>query len=183
MPPKVISIPEVPVGSRRRPTKARLAKIRLIIFDFDGVLTDNFVYVAENGERSKRFWVPDGVGIFMAHKVGLKMAIITGNDDGATRHRAKFLKIDTLRQGAYDKLPAYEEVTREHGVTDNEVLFIGDDLQDLNVMRRAGIALAPADAHPSIKAIATWVGVSAGGRGIVREGIDAVLAAKGVKWP
>ncbi|HUU44564.1 MAG TPA: HAD-IIIA family hydrolase [Acidobacteriota bacterium] len=170
------------MGSRR-PAKARLAKIRLIIFDFDGVLTDNYVYVAENGERSKRFWVPDGVGVFLAHKFGLKMAIITGNDDGATRHRAEFLRIDTLRQGVYDKLPVYEEVTKQHGLTDDEVLYIGDDLPDCTVMRRVGIALAPADAHPTIKEVATWIGESPGGRGIVREAIDAILDAKGVEWP
>jgi 3-deoxy-D-manno-octulosonate 8-phosphate phosphatase (KDO 8-P phosphatase) len=163
----------------RRPTKARLARIRLLIFDFDGVLTDNYVYLTERGERIKRFWVPDGVGVFMAHQAGIKMAIITGNDDGSTQHRARFLRIDELFQNVRDKLAVYEGLLHKHDLSDSECLFIGDDLPDEVLFRRRGLlTLAPPDAHPQILRLAKWVGAVPGGRGIVREAIDALLAAR-----
>ncbi|HEX9751155.1 MAG TPA: HAD hydrolase family protein [candidate division Zixibacteria bacterium] len=171
------------MSEKPRPSDERLATVKLVIFDFDGILTDNRVSVSESGERTKCFWVPDGVGIFMGHKAGLKFAIITGNDDGATRHRAEFLRIDDLNQGVRDKKSTYEEVKSRHLVSDAECLFIGDDLPDLGVFRRAGITLAPADAHPRILEAAQWVGRSRGGGGIVREAIDALLEARGYEWP
>ncbi|MBI3872039.1 MAG: hypothetical protein HY304_03055 [candidate division Zixibacteria bacterium] len=167
----------------RRPSRARLAKIRLLIFDLDGVMTDNYVYITENGERAKRFWVPDGVGVFMAHQAGIKMAIITGNDDQSTRHRASYLRITDLHQGIRDKLPVYEDLKLKQGVTDAECLFIGDDLPDQSIFRCAGIGLAPLDAHPQILELANWIGRCRGGQGIVREAIDALLEARGFVWP
>jgi len=169
--------------SQRRPSKTLLRRIRLLIFDFDGVLTDNHVYVNEHGERMKRFWVPDGVGIFLAHQAGIKMAIITGSSDRATRHRAKFLRIDDFHSGVYDKLPVYEMLKRKHRATDRECLFIGDDLPDQDIFRQDCLTLAPPDAHPRILRLAKWVGTMPGGRGIVREAIDAVLAAQDGKPP
>ena len=167
------------MNNHRRPTKARLAKVELLIFDFDGVLTDNYVYLTERGERIKRFWVPDGVGVFLAHQAGIKMAIITGNKDGSTRHRAKYLRIDDVFQGVLDKLSVYEDLLRKHDLPDSACLFIGDDLPDEVVFRRRGLlTLAPPDAHPRILRLAKWVGTMPGGRGIVREAIDAVLAAR-----
>ena len=160
-----------------------MAKVRLIIFDFDGVLTDNFVYVGEDGEKLKRFWVPDGVGIFMAHLDGVKFAIVTGNEDRTTRVRAEFLKIDEVFQGVRDKAIPYEQLKRKHGLKDAECLFIGDDLPDCPVFEKVGIGVAPCDAHPEIQRMADWVGSSPGGRGIVREAIDAVLSARGFSWP
>jgi 3-deoxy-D-manno-octulosonate 8-phosphate phosphatase (KDO 8-P phosphatase) len=171
------------MSNNRKPSKAKLAKIRLIIFDFDGVLTDNFVFVGEDGDKMKKFWVPDGVGIFIAHQAGIKFAIVTGNSDKTTRVRADFLRIDDVYQGAYNKIEAYEELKAKHNVTDAECLFIGDDVQDRPILEQAGIGVAPCDANPAIKRIAGWVGHSPGGRGIVREAIDAVLAARGVVWP
>ena len=165
-----------------RPTKARLAAIKMMIFDFDGVLTDNFVYVSDTGQRTKRFWVPDGVGIFMAHKAGLKFAIITGNEDASTRHRAEYLRIDEVHQGVRDKAEVYQQIKLKYDLRDTECLFIGDDLPDQPIFRQKLITLAPADAHPEIKKLATWVGRKDGGRGIVREAIDAVLEARGFDW-
>ena len=134
-----------------KPSKARLAKIRMIIFDFDGVLTDNYVLIGESGERFKNFWVPDGVGIFTAHLEGIKFAIVTGNGDRTTRVRAEFLRIDEVFQEVRDKAVPYEEIKRKYDLKDTECL-------------------------------ADWVGKSPGGRGIVREAIDAVLAARGYNW-
>ena len=168
------------MDNHRRPADDRLAKIKLLIFDFDGIFTDNLVYLNESGERTKCFWVPDGVGVFMAHQAGMNMAIITGNDDGTTRHRAEFLRIDALYQGVRDKVLVYEDVKAKFAVSDQECLYVGDDLPDQQVMEQVGIALAPSDAHPIIQSIATWVGHAVGGRGIVREAIDAVLQVQGV---
>ena len=166
----------------RKPSKARLARIRMIIFDFDGVLTDNYVFVNEDGGRMKRFWVPDGVGIFTAHHFGIKFAIITGNDDKITRIRAKYLRIKDVYQAVRDKGAAYEELKHKHKLTDAECLYLGDDLPDMPVFNKVGIGLAPADAHPDVRRTAHWVGRSPGGRGIVREAIDAVLKARGLEW-
>jgi len=165
-----------------RPSKARLAKIRMIILDFDGVFTDNYVMIAESGERFKRFWVPDGVGIFTAHLEGIKFAIITGNGDDTTKKRAEFLRIDDVFQDVRDKSIPYEEIKRKYDLSDAECLFVGDDMPDLPIFERVGIGLAPCDAHPEIRRIADWVGESPCGRGIVREAIDAVLDARGFKW-
>lgn len=171
------------MADKRKPSKARLARIRMIIFDFDGVLTDNYVFVGENGERYKRFWVPDGVGVYLGHRAELKFAIITGNSDKSTMHRAKHLKIDEVYQTVYDKGEAYAELKRKHSLTDDECLFIGDDLPDRPIFERVGIGVAPVDAHPDIRKLAHWVGTSPSGRGIVREAIDAVLAARNFQWP
>jgi 3-deoxy-D-manno-octulosonate 8-phosphate phosphatase (KDO 8-P phosphatase) len=165
-----------------KPSKARLAKIRMIIFDFDGVLTDNYVLIGESGERFKRFWVPDGVGIFTAHLEGIKFAIVTGNGDRTTKVRAEFLRIDEVYQAVRDKAIPYEEIKQKYDLKDTECLFIGDDMPDYPIFERVGIGVAPCDAHPTIRGIAAWVGKSPGGRGIVREAIDAVLAARGYNW-
>lgn len=170
------------MAKNEKPSKARLAKIRMIIFDFDGVLTDNYVLIGESGERFKRFWVPDGVGIFTAHLQDIKFAIVTGNGDRTTKVRAEFLRIDEVFQEVRDKAIPYEEIKRKHDLTDAECLFIGDDMPDYPIFDRVGIGVAPCDAHPTIKRKAAWVGKSPGGRGIVREAIDAVLDARGFKW-
>ena len=169
--------------NHRKPSRAKLARIRLIILDFDGVLTDNYVFIGEDGERMKRFWVPDGVGIFMGHKAGIRFAIVTGNQDNTTRTRAEFLRIDDVYQSAYDKLIPYEELKAKYDIADAECLFVGDDVQDRPIFERAGIGVAPCDANPAIRRIAGWIGQSSGGHGIVREAIDAVLAARGFVWP
>jgi len=165
-----------------KPSKARLSKIRMIILDFDGVFTDNYVMINESGERIKRFWVPDGVGIFTAHLEGIKFAIVTGNGDDTTKKRAEFLKIDEVYQEVRDKAVPYEDIKRKYELIDAECLFVGDDMPDLPIFERVGIGVAPCDAHPEIRRIADWVGKSPSGRGIVREAIDAVLAARGFQW-
>ena len=167
---------------QNQPSKSRLAKVRLVVFDFDGVFTDNFVWISDSGERHKAFWVPDGVGIFMAHRLGLKFAIITGNDDVTTRHRAEYLRIAEVYQNVYDKGEVYDQIRDRHNLADDEILYIGDDLPDRAVFHRDCLTLAPSDAHPEIRKLAKWIGRKPGGRGIVREAIDAILAARGFDW-
>lgn len=168
--------------TKRKPTRARLAKIKMVLFDFDGVLTDNKVWVNEKGERMKCFWVPDGVGIFMAHKLGLKFGIITGNDDASTRHRAEYLRIDEVHMGVRDKGEVYEMVKSKYDLSDDEIMFLGDDLPDRPIFQRKCITVAPSDAEPVIKKLATWVARKRGGEGFVREVIDALLAAHSFDW-
>lgn len=166
----------------RKPARARLARIKMVMCDFDGVLTDNRVWVSETGARMKSLWVPDGVGIFMAHKVGLKFAIITGNDDASTRHRAEYLRIDEVHMGVRDKEQVYEHLKAKYELREDEIMFLGDDLPDRPIFRRNCITVAPADADPQIRKLATWVARKRGGRGFVREVIDALLAAHGFDW-
>ncbi len=169
-------------NSSRRPTRARLQKIKLVMFDFDGVLTDNRVWVSETGQRMKSFWVPDGVGIFMAHKLGLKFAIITGNDDSSTKHRADYLRIPDVFMGVRDKAEVYDQLKSKHALADDEIMFLGDDLPDRPIFRRKCITVAPPNAEPEIKKLATWIARKRGGEGFVREVIDALLAAHGFDW-
>ncbi len=169
-------------NSTRKPTRSRLAKIKLVIFDFDGVLTDNRVWVSETGERMKSFWVPDGVGIFMAHKLGLKFAIVTGNDDASTQHRADYLRIPEVFMGVRDKGEVYELLKAKHELADDEIMYLGDDLPDRPIFRRKCISVAPSDAESDIKKLATWIARKPGGQGFVREVIDAILAAHGFDW-
>jgi YrbI family 3-deoxy-D-manno-octulosonate 8-phosphate phosphatase len=166
----------------RKPSRARLAKIKMVAFDFDGVLTDNRVWVSEKGERSKCFWVPDGVGIFMAHKLGLKFAIITGNDDLSTRHRAEYLRIDEVHMGVRDKGEVYELLKSKYELSDDEIMYLGDDLPDAPIFRCDCLTAAPCDADPQIKKLAGWIASKPGGQGFVREVIDALLDAHDFDW-
>lgn len=168
--------------STRKPGRARLARIKMVIFDFDGVLTDNRVWVSESGERLKCFWVPDGVGIFMAHKAGLKFAIITGNNDASTRHRAEYLRIAEVHQDVRDKAEVYERLKRQYQLSDDEIMFLGDDLPDRPIFRRRCLRVAPHDGHPEILALADWVIKRPGGQGFVRAALDALLEARGFDW-
>lgn len=168
--------------SSPRPARARLAKIEMVIFDFDGVLTDNRVWVSEKGERMKSFWVPDGVGIFMAHKLGLKFAIITGNEDDSTRQRADYLRIKEVHMGVRDKGEVYELLKAKYDLRDDQIMFLGDDLPDRPIFQRKCLSVAPSDAVPEIKKLAGWVARKPGGQGFVREVIDAILAAHRFDW-
>ncbi len=165
--------------SRRRPSKARLNKIKLFIFDFDGVFTDNFIYLSPDNNEMKKFYVPDGVGIWLLHNVDRHVAIITGNDTKTTLARARRLKIKHVYQNVRDKTVPYGELKKKFGLTDEECLYMGDDLTDLYVMQQAGIAIAPADSHPKIIEVADWVTARPGGRGAIRETIEMVLTAQG----
>jgi len=169
-------------NSSRKPAKSRLAKIKMVMFDFDGVLTDNRVWVSATGERMKSFWVPDGVGIFMAHKIGLKFAIITGNDDPSTKHRAEYLRIPDVFMGVHDKGEVYDLLKAKYSLADDEIMYLGDDLPDRPVFRRRCVSVAPTNAVTEIKKLATWVANRSGGEGFVREVIDALLAARGFEW-
>jgi 3-deoxy-D-manno-octulosonate 8-phosphate phosphatase (KDO 8-P phosphatase) len=161
--------------------KEALRKIKVIVMDVDGVLTDGRIVVDSNGVETKFFDVQDGFGVVFAQKCGLKTAIISARQSGVVKHRADDLKIDKYYVGIYPKISAYEEMIKEFNVTPEEVCFIGDDLADLVVMKRSGVAIAVANAVSEIKHVATYVTKKKGGRGAVREAIELILKAQG-KW-
>jgi len=168
-------------NNNRVPSKTALKKIRLLIFDFDGVFTDNFVYLGEDGQEHKRFFVPDGVGIWMLHMANLQIAIVSGNNTRTTNVRARRLKIEHVYKNVRDKTKPYAQLKKKLKLTDGECLFMGDDLTDWKVVQLAGIGVAPADARPEVKKVADWVTKKPGGHGAIREVVDAVLKAQG-QW-
>ncbi len=163
--------------------KDALKKIKLVAMDVDGVLTDGRIIIDSNGVETKNFDVQDGFGIVFLKKCGIKTVIISARESGVVAHRAKDLKIDKAYVGVYPKLGAYESMLKEFNVRDEEVCFIGDDVADLGVMRRCGVAIAVANAVFEIKQIADHVTVRRGGAGAVREAIELILRAQGTWGP
>jgi 3-deoxy-D-manno-octulosonate 8-phosphate phosphatase (KDO 8-P phosphatase) len=165
---------------------AELARrVRLVVLDADGVLTDAGVYIGqtESGEpvESKRFDITDGLGLKMLEWAGLPVAIVSGRESAATALRAGELGIPCYQDTGAHKLPVLERLIAEHGVAWEEVAFVGDDLPDLPVLRRVGIPVAVANGVAEVKAVACWETSREGGRGAVREFAEALLHARG-EW-
>jgi 3-deoxy-D-manno-octulosonate 8-phosphate phosphatase (KDO 8-P phosphatase) len=181
----------MPSTRRIRPAKsaaalaARARKIRVLLMDVDGVLTDGRVYLQSfpGGEalEMKAFHSQDGAGLKLARLAGLRTGIITGRESAATTRRAQENGMEFVYQGREEKAGAYEEILRRAHVSDAEVAFIGDDLPDLPVLRRAGLAVAVANAVPEVKSVAHLVTKRRGGDAAVREVIEFILKAHG-KW-
>lgn len=153
--------------------------IKLIVLDVDGVLTDGKLYIGSDGVEYKPFHTKDGMGISLAHYAGIKTAIITGRKSEAVSKRAKELKISYVFQGIHDKLPVLQKMMKELDVTLNEVCYMGDDINDLPVMREIGYAVAPNDAVSIVKEHAHFVTNLNGGEGAVREMIESILTSQG----
>ena len=164
---------------RRAPGRAQLRRIRLVLMDVDGVLTDGSLVYTQSGEAGKAFDVKDGYGVVKGRSAGLTFGIITGKISSIVRHRARDLGIREVHQGVRDKEKAYDNILRKLGLADNEVAYIGDDDPDLPVLRRVGFSAAPADAMPSIRSRVHYVCRTEGGNGAVREIIELVLKARG----
>jgi 3-deoxy-D-manno-octulosonate 8-phosphate phosphatase (KDO 8-P phosphatase) len=161
--------------------KARALRVKMIVMDVDGTLTDGALLVLPDGEEVKSYNVRDGLGILLAHLVGFKTAIITGKMSRALEKRAEKLRIDELHQGILDKKPVLDAILAKHGLKSEEVAYIGDDLGDLAVIKTVGLAGAVADAHPEVKKNCHFISGQSGGRGAVREFIEFILDAQG-KW-
>ncbi len=156
----------------------RARRVRLVLLDVDGVLTDGKILVHADGTESKTFDIRDGTGIVLAQKAGVRVGFLSARQSAATTERAHQLRIAIVRQGALDKLATYEALLAELGLEDHDVAFMGDDLLDLPVLGRVGLAAAPADAVPEVKATAHWVSRSRGGDGAVRELTEVVLKSQ-----
>ena len=159
----------------------RLNRVKLLIVDCDGVLTDGRIVLLSETEETKFFDVKDGHGIRMAGRLGLKTAIISGRASFAVRTRAKDLGIAYLREAAWVKKGPFDEILAAEGIGDDAVCYIGDDVTDIPLLRRAGLAVAVADAVDEAKQYAHYVTARAGGRGAVREVIELILKTQG-KW-
>jgi 3-deoxy-D-manno-octulosonate 8-phosphate phosphatase (KDO 8-P phosphatase) len=156
-----------------------MERIKLLVFDVDGVLTDGTILVHGDGSESKSFNIKDGAAIVWAQRAGLSIALLSARTADATAVRAAQLGIPTIVQGSANKIAGFEQILTGAGLTDEQVGYMGDDLQDLPVLRRAGFSAAPADASPEVRAAVHWVSTSGGGRGAVRECIEHVLRAQG----
>lgn len=159
----------------------RAEKVKMIILDVDGVLTDGSIAVGDNGELFKTFNVRDGLGITLAQKSGIKTAIITGRESKMLEYRAKELKINAFYQNKKNKIPAYQELLTEYGLSPEEVAYVGDDLFDLAVMQSVGFPATVSDATQEAKDVSIFISDFAGGKGAVRQIIEFILKAQN-KW-
>jgi len=157
----------------------RARRIRLLVLDVDGVLTDGRLYISAAGEELKVFHVRDGSGLVAIQRAGVTVAIISGRDSAAVTRRAGELGIRHVRQGVGDKGAELDRLLAELDVTAEETACVGDDTPDAPMLRRAGLAIGVADAHPALLAAAHWVTRSNGGHGAVREVCDLLLSARG----
>ncbi len=153
-------------------------KIKLLILDVDGVLTDNTIYLNDGGIESKKFNILDGMGVWLAQKAGIEVVLISGRPSKATEFRALHLKIKHLYLGELDKIKAYQKVKRNLNVKDDEIAYMGDDILDVPVLREVGFPICVKDANPKVKKFARMVTKTKGGEGAVREVVDMILKAK-----
>ena len=165
---------------------SRIARgIRLVVLDVDGVLTDNGLYigvVAGEPAELKRFHAQDGLGLHLLRMAAIPVALLSGRVSEATRMRALELGIDdVIQESSTSKVPPLQALLHERGIGWGEVLYVGDDLADVPVMRRVGLPVAVANAVPEARAVASWVSNRSGGDGAVREVIEALLRARG-EW-
>jgi 3-deoxy-D-manno-octulosonate 8-phosphate phosphatase (KDO 8-P phosphatase) len=161
--------------------EARARSVRLLLFDVDGVLTDGKVLIHADGSESKQFAIKDGIAIVLAQRHGLLTGVLSGRASPATLHRAQQLGMAVVYDNVTTKVETYAQILAAHGLTDEEVAYMGDDLLDLPVLARAGLSAAPADAVPEVRQRVHWVSRTRGGEGAARDLVELVLRAQG-KW-
>ena len=159
---------------------AKAARIKLMLFDVDGVMTDGMVVIHGDGTESKRFHIRDGIAMVWAQRAGLIVGLLSARHSPSTAQRAAQLGITLVHQGVSSKIDTYDQIVGDMVLTDDEVAYMGDDIVDLAVLRRVGLAAAPADAVGEVRAHAHFVSKWAGGAGAVRELIEMVLRARGM---
>ena len=161
--------------------QARASRIRFLLLDVDGVLTNGKILIDADGEESKQFDIKDGTALVWAQRSGLGVALLSARMSAATAHRAAQLGIASVHQGVSSKLEAYDRILSEHGLNDADVAYMGDDLLDLPVIVRVGLSAAPADAAGEVKTRVHCVTRASGGGGAVRELVELLLKAQG-RW-
>ncbi|MBI1849778.1 MAG: HAD-IIIA family hydrolase [Planctomycetes bacterium] len=169
----------------RRTTKrvdsSRLRRVSLLVLDVDGVLTDGRVQFDSTGKETKVFHVHDGAGIAYFRKCGGRVALLSGRSSDVVKERARELGIEDCLQGFMQKTSPYEALLTKHGLTDEAVCYVGDDLTDLPLLRRVGFPVAPRNARTEVRRVAAYVTRACGGDGAVREVVELLLRSQG-KW-
>jgi len=158
----------------------KFARVRLMVFDADGVLTDGRLIYGPEGEALKEFHSHDGLGLVMARLAGVKRAVLTGRNSAIVDRRCTELRFESIKLGRFDKLAALAEILTETGCEASETLYMGDDLIDLPAMNAAGLAISVPDAPMPVRDVADYVTQRGGGRGAVREVVDLVLKSAGL---
>lgn len=156
---------------------AKLGAVRLVVFDFDGVFTDNTVYVSQNGTEMVRCWRSDGLGLAKLKQAGVETAVVSTETNPVVRARCRKLAIRCV-QGCDDKLSAVRQLAAENGVSLDDVAFVGNDINDLPSLEAVGLPVAVQDAHADVWGVAAYRTSKPGGRGAVREVCDAIVAAR-----
>lgn len=155
---------------------AKLKRIKLLAIDVDGVLTDSGAYYSEEGVELKKFSIRDGMGMMLLKKAGYKIAIVTTENTKIAEKRAERLKVDDLYQGVVNKIEAIESLMKKYSLQWNEIAFIGDDINDIPVLKKVGFAATPADATTQNKKNADYITKNKGGHGCVREVCDLFIS-------
>ena len=161
--------------------KERARKIRVVLMDVDGVLTDSRILMFSDGTEGRAFSARDGQGIRLGQRGGLNFGIISGRQSPVVAARAEELYITEVHQGVFDKLERYSELVGRLQISDEQACYIGDDLVDAPVMSRVELAVAPADAAAEVRQVAHWVTPRGGGEGVVRDVVELILRAQD-KW-
>jgi 3-deoxy-D-manno-octulosonate 8-phosphate phosphatase (KDO 8-P phosphatase) len=177
--------PRVPEALRapRADVVERAKRIRLILFDVDGVLTDGTLLLHADGTESKRFDIKDGTGVVLAHRAGIRVGFLSARLSAATQQRAAQLGVTLVHQGIASKLETYEQIADELLLEDQQIAYMGDDIVDLAVLTRVGLAAAPADAAAEARGRAHWISDFPGGRGAARQLVELILHAQALWEP
>ena len=162
-------------------SKLRAKKIKLLLFDVDGVLTDGKILMHADGTESKQFDIRDGTAIVWAQRSGFTVGFLSARSSSATSQRAAQLGVSLIQQGVASKLDAYEAIVASLGISDDQVAYMGDDVLDLPILVRVGLSAAPADAAPDVRSRVHVVASRPGGDGAARELVELVLRAQG-RW-
>ena len=161
---------------------SKLRKIKLLVLDVDGVLTDNSVYIGSDGNEFKGFNIQDGFGIhLLQQEAKVKVALLSGRYSKATDIRAKELDIEMVYNGYTDKAQVLEEIKLKTALDYSEMAYMGDDFADMPVLRKTGVAIAVKNARPEVKKVCDYVTKNSGGKGAVREVIDLILKTQQIK--
>jgi 3-deoxy-D-manno-octulosonate 8-phosphate phosphatase (KDO 8-P phosphatase) len=166
----------------KRNIKEKLKKIKLLILDVDGVMTDGRIIMDSEGRELKNFDVRDGHGIKMIQRYGIKVAILTGRKSKVVEHRAKDLEIKDVYQKAFNKKEVFEKIIQKHKLSNKEIAFMGDDIVDIPVLKIVGFSASVANALDIVKRQVDYITKNNGGHGAVREVCEMILQAQG-KWP
>jgi 3-deoxy-D-manno-octulosonate 8-phosphate phosphatase (KDO 8-P phosphatase) len=173
-------------GGKKIPASVvnRAKKIQVLLMDVDGTMTDGSVALLSQPDGTaleiKTFDAHDGQGLTLAHTAGLRTGCITGRESPALLRRAHEMKMEFIYQKQPLKMPAFEEIMQRAGITESAIAYIGDDLPDLPIMRRVGLAIAVGDAVPQVKQTAHYVAKAHAGKGAIREAVELILKSKGI---